>query len=161
MSILIQIRSGVTVPHGFLGAQMAKLRRLIFVAVAAICSLGAQSAAAYDFAVSAAQGYLVFDYVHITTVSRFCHDRTPLDINKGDQPQTSVSGSTAPGCLINGVQAVVKGFPLMSWSGMGSPGGRWVVVTESSNGQSTTPMHICLMRPGVETRGYFPGDCKP
>lgn len=140
---------------------MAKLRRLIFVAIAAICSLGAQSAAAYDFEVSAAQGYIEFHYVHITTVSRFCHDRTPLDINKGDQPQTTVRGSTAPGCLINGVQVSTSFGPLMTWSGMGSPGGRWLVVTESNQGGKITPAHICLQRPGVEREGIFPGDCKP
>lgn len=139
---------------------MAKWRRLIFVATAAICALGAQSAAAYDFEVSAAQGYLEFHYVHITTVSRLCHDRTPLDINKGDKPQTSVSGSTAPGCLINGVQVSIAGAPLMTWSGMGSPGGRWVVVTESTRGDKVTPAHLCLMRPGVGGQGMFPGDCK-
>ena len=160
MSNMIPTRFNTTVQSVIPAAQAAKARRLIFLAIAAISSLGAQSAAAYDFEVSAAQGYVEFHYVHITTVSRFCHDRTPLDINKGDQPRTSVSGSTAPGCLINGVQVSVAGSPLMSWSGMGSPGGRWVVVNESTKGDQRTPAHLCLIRPGLPSEGMFPGDCK-
>lgn len=136
---------------------MFQLRRALFVVFTAFVSLAAQNASAYNFEVTSS--YVYFDYVHITTVSSFCHDRTALDVNRGDQPQWDVFGSTASICLINGVQASVRGT-LYTWSGVGSPGGKWILINESTRGSVVTPAHLCVMRPGM-TMGSSPfsGDC--
>jgi len=153
-----KIRYAISMPYGnIVVAAMFQLRRALFVVSTAFFSLAAQNASAYNFEVTSS--YVNFDYVHITTVSSFCHDRTALDTNRGDQPQWDVFGSTASICLINGVQVAVRGA-LITWSGVGSPGGKWVLINESTRGSVVTPAHLCVLRPGMSV-GESPlsGDC--
>lgn len=143
----IQIRATMSTLHVFLRAQMSKVRQLTFLVTATVLTFGAQTAAAYDFHVTAGNGWYEFHYVHITTVSRLCHDRTPLNINRGDKPSSYATGTTAPGCLINGVQVSVAGEPLLTWSGIGSPGGTWPVMKYELGYGGWGPAYLCLLRP--------------
>jgi hypothetical protein len=94
---------------------------------------GAPSARAYDFTICSHLGGI---YVHVRTVSSFCHDRTPVE--RSDPPldngsRQCVSGSTALGCLIDKVDIVTSIYPggpetTYSWdSPIGRAGGRWVL----------------------------------
>lgn len=133
----------ISMPHGNkVAASMFQLRRALIVATTALVSVAAQNASAYDFQV---QGGDIGDFesgnqrqmtfVHITTVSSLCHDRTALDVNRGDQPSSIARGSTASICLVNGVQAVADGR-LYTWSGVGMPGGLWVLDVRTPNSSS-------------------------
>ena len=81
--------------------------------------LGAQTAHAYDFNVgNQLAPFTTIGYVHVHTVSALCHDREPVDINQGDPPLKSgtyVSGSTAPGCLIDSVSIYPSFGPPKTW----------------------------------------------
>ena len=80
------------------------------VLVIGMLALGSQlltagRAAAYDFRICSNFGAV---YIHVHTVSALCHDRTPVDYS--DKPLTAIGGcvrgTTAPGCLIDGVTIV-------------------------------------------------------
>ena len=122
------------------------MKKLIAVVVAgAVAVLIPQGAQAYDFTVqSNFTGGLAFDlrtgtwtqvsgdvvYAHLETVSAFCHDRSPVVVKDGDPPLKaggSVSGSTAPGCLVGHVAMIVADGRIFSWTAptIGDPGGTW------------------------------------
>lgn len=143
-----KIQAATYAPNGASSlAPSSRLRRVVVFFAATLASLAAPIASAYDFEVRSYDG--AFHYVHITTASSACHDRNALDVNRGDQPQSDVSGSTASICLINGVQ-VSLGGQLYTWSHPGVAGGRWALM----GGQ------LCFVRAGQLMQAWhFPGDC--
>ncbi len=117
------------------------------VVVIGVIALGSQlltsaRAGAYDFQVCSI-GWPA-KYVHVHTVSAFCHDRTPVD--NGDKVLTygCVSGSTAPGCLIDNVSFVLTNGNEVHWSGMGVAGGKFTL-------QATNPgdPYVCYDGYGI------------
>lgn len=103
------------------------------VLVIGMLALGSQlltagCAAAYDFRICSNFGAV---YIHVHTVSALCHDRTPVDYS--DKPLTAIGGcvrgTTAPGCLIDGVTIVPYYATIprkeYSWGGIGVAGGTW------------------------------------
>jgi len=99
---------------------------VVTAGILAVGSLaGAELANSYDFTVCS---HIGAQYVHVHTVSAFCHDRTPVD--NTDPPLTGdhqcVDDSTAPGCLIDNVTFVTDGKQY-SWSGIGVPGGTFTL----------------------------------
>ena len=139
-------------PNGsFFGAPSSRLRRVIVLAGAMLASLASPLASAYDFSVESV--FAPFHYVHMTTVSSLCHDRTPLDVNRGDQPQQRVTGSTSGLCLIDGVQASL-GYVLLTWNELGVAGGAWFY--RRSPNPDFGDIKVCYARPGAP---LSVGDC--
>lgn len=111
-------------------------------AVLAAASLlaSAQNAQAYDFSVGNKAGGATVTYAHIGTVSAFCHDRTPVDVNNGDPPLTFgnyVGGSTAPGCLIDNA-GMVTAQGTYNWNGLGVGGGTFTLLWDL-----TQELYVC------------------